>query len=60
MLGLGLMPVLASVGVGTQNSSDNALARSVRQALRGDDDLRTVEVTVEEGEATFTGRVPTL
>lgn len=39
MLGLGLMPVLASVGVGAQNSSDNALARSVRQALGGDDDL---------------------
>ena len=54
------MPVLASVGVGAQNSSDNAPARSVRQALRGDDDLRTVQVTVAEGEATLTGRVPTL
>lgn len=60
LLGLGLMLVLASVGVGAQSSSDDALARSVRQALRGDDDLRAVEVTVAEGEATLTGRVSTL
>ena len=60
MLGLGLMPRPRLRGVGAQSPSDNALARSVRQALRGDDDLRTVEVTVAEGEATLTGRVPTL
>lgn len=54
------MAVLASVWVGAQNSSDDALALSVRQALRGDDDLRTVEVTVAKGDATLTGRAPTL
>ena len=60
VLGLGLMPVLASVAVGAQNPSDDALARSVRSAVHGVDDLRAVEVTVAEGEATLSGRVPTL
>ena len=60
VLGLAFVPVLASVGVGAENSSDDALARLVRQALHGVDELRPVQVTVKEGEATLTGRVPTL
>lgn len=60
LLGLGLVPLLASVAVGVQNSSGDALARSVREALDAVDELRAVRVAVAEGEATLTGRVPTL
>ena len=60
VLGLGLAPALASVGIDAQISADRDPARAVREVLRGDHELQGVAVTVAEGEATLTGRVPTL
>ena len=40
--------------------TERRLGREVREALRRDRDLRGIEVSVRGGEATLTGRVPTI
>ena len=40
--------------------TERRLRREVREALRRDRDLRAIEVSVQGGEATLTGRVPTV
>ena len=40
--------------------TERRLRREVREALRRDRDLRGIEVSVQGGEATLTGRVPTV
>ena len=40
--------------------TERRLRREIREALRADRDLRGIEVSVQVGEATLTGRVPTV
>ena len=60
LLSLGLVAGFGAAGAEAQVSPEGGLALDVRRALHGNDELRAVQVSVEEGEATLTGRVPTL
>ena len=55
---LSCLPVAARAAAGQAGQPDQALEREVREALRGERDLRRLEVSVRGAEATLTGIVP--
>lgn len=55
---LSYLPVAARTAAGQAGQPDQALEREVREALRGERDLRRLEVSVRGAEATLTGIVP--